>query len=83
MTSDPLSPVPSRDPRPWQRSREHRMLTGVCGGVAERFDLGPNSVRLVLVVLSLITVGAGLMAYVVAYLLMAGPDGEPAPLRSW
>jgi phage shock protein PspC (stress-responsive transcriptional regulator) len=55
----------------------------VCGGIAEHFGLGPNSVRLILVVLSLVTLGTGLAAYVVAYLLMAGPNGEPAPLRSW
>jgi phage shock protein C len=83
MTTDPLPPVHTDPSQTWQRSREHRVFTGVCGGIAEHVGLGPNSVRLILVVLSLVTLGGGLAAYVVAYLLMAGPNGEPAPLRSW
>lgn len=34
------------------RSRRHRMLAGVCGGLAERYDWDVSLVRLVFVLLS-------------------------------
>jgi phage shock protein PspC (stress-responsive transcriptional regulator) len=83
MTNNSMS-APSNTTSPaWQRSSEHRMVAGVCGGIAERLDLGPNSVRLLAIVLALVTLGTALLGYVVAYLLMDGPHGETAPLRSW
>ena len=83
MATDPLPPVHTAASQTWQRSRQHRVFTGVCGGIAEHVGLGPNSVRLLVVVLSLITLGTAVLGYVTAYLLMAGPNGEPAPVRSW
>ena len=83
MATDPLPPVHTAASQTWQRSRQHRVFTGVCGGIAEHVGLGPNSVRLLVVVLSLVTLGTAVLGYVTAYLLMAGPNGEPAPVRSW
>ena len=83
MTTDPAPAVHPAHSQTWQRSRQHRVLTGICGGIAQHLGLGPNSVRLMLVLLSLITLGTALVGYVGAYLLMAGPSGEPAPVRTW
>lgn len=61
------------------RSRYDRKLAGVCGGLAEYFRIDATLVRLAVVVLAIITGGAGLLAYVIAWILM--PDGPTDP--SW
>jgi len=49
------------------------MIGGVCGGVAEYFDLDPVLVRIV-AVLMFFAHGFGLLAYVIAWIIM--PMGE-------
>ncbi len=44
------------------RSKDERMLFGVCGGFATYFDMDPTLVRLVFVLLTLAT-GIGLIVY--------------------
>ena len=51
------------------RSTKNRMLAGVCGGVAEYFDIDPTLVRVIWAVLSL-GGGAGLIAYIICIVLM-------------
>lgn len=51
------------------RSEEDRILGGVCGGIAEVYDLDPTLVRLVTLLLVLGT-GAGLLVYLIAWLIM-------------
>lgn len=51
------------------RSESDRMLGGVCGGIAEVYDLDPTLVRLVVLLIVLGT-GAGLIVYLVAWLIM-------------
>ena len=51
------------------RSRRNRMLTGVCGGIAEYFSIDPTVVRIGFAVTTLIT-GAGILAYLVCLVLM-------------
>jgi phage shock protein PspC (stress-responsive transcriptional regulator) len=38
------------------RSRRHRMIAGVCGGLAERYDWDPSVVRLVFVLASFLPI---------------------------
>jgi phage shock protein C len=52
------------------RSREGRMLAGVCAGVADYFSLDVTLVRVVWAVVSVITGGAGVLAYLVAWILI-------------
>lgn len=47
------------------RSRTDRMIAGVCGGLAEYFDIDPTLVRLLVVLLSLATSGGVVLAYIV------------------
>lgn len=50
------------------------MIAGVCGGLAEYFDLPATNVRVGYVVLSLLSVGfPGLLLYVVLWLVL--PEG--------
>jgi phage shock protein C len=38
------------------RSRRHRMIAGVCGGLAERYDWDPSTVRLIFVLLMFVPI---------------------------
>ena len=46
-----------------------RRLLGVCGGLADYFDLDPNIIRLLWVIFSLLG-GSGVLAYIIAALIM-------------
>ena len=50
--------------RKWYRSREEKMLFGVCGGIAERLDVDPTIVR-ALFALAFLSYGFSLVIYVV------------------
>lgn len=52
------------EPKRLYKSATNRMLCGVCGGVAEFFNIDPTLVRLVLVLLGF--TGTGIVAYIVA-----------------
>ena len=52
---------------------EGKQLCGVCGGIAEYFNIDPTLIRLGWVLLTICTgVGAGLIAYIVCACIM--PD---------
>ena len=48
------------------RSRSNRMITGVCGGIGEFFNIDPTLVRLGVVLLSLFTLGTAVVGYLIA-----------------
>lgn len=48
---------------------EGKKVFGVCGGIAEYFDVDPTIIRLLWVVLVLCA-GTGILAYIVAALIM-------------
>ena len=52
------------------RSRHEKMLGGVCGGLADFFGIDPTLVRVLVVVISLSSLGTAAVAYLVAWLLM-------------
>lgn len=49
---------------------ENKKLTGVCGGIAERFDFEPAIVRIVVVLLALLFRWPVVMVYVVLWIVM-------------
>lgn len=54
-----------------QRSRDHRMIAGVCGGIADWLGWSPTSVRILYVLGSLLSVAfPGILAYVILWVLM-------------
>ena len=53
------------------KSSVTRMLCGVCGGIAEYFNIDPTLVRLVWVIITLMG-GAGILAYIIAAIII--PD---------
>ena len=53
------------------RSREHRMIAGVCGGVAEWLGWDVTSVRILYVVGSILSVAfPGILVYLVLWVVM-------------
>lgn len=52
------------------KSKVDKKLAGVCGGLAEYFELDPTIVRLVTVIL-ILGWGSGLLAYIIAALVMS------------
>jgi phage shock protein C len=54
------------------RTRDGRMLAGVCAGIADYFGLDVTLVRVIWAVVSVITGGAGVLAYLVAWIII--PD---------
>src|SRR4051812_12757882 len=77
MNTEPMTPPPS-EPRRLTRSSSDKVLGGVCGGLGRYFDIDPVIVRVVAVVLALIG-GAGIAAYLAAWLLVPSDvPGAPA-----
>ena len=70
-------------PKRLHRSRTEKMIAGVCGGLAEYFDVDPTLVRLAWVFITLLA-GVGILLYLVMWVIMPldlpAPPGEP-PLR--
>ena len=57
------------------KSVKDRKLTGVCGGLAEYFDINSNIVRIMWLILVLCA-GTGLLAYIIcAIVLDDNPNG--------
>ena len=55
------------------KSVKDRKLTGVCGGIAEYFDIDSNIVRIVWLILVLCA-GTGLLAYIICAIIL---DDKP------
>lgn len=52
------------------RRRDDRMVAGVCSGLADYLGVDVNLVRVAAVVALVLSVGAALVAYVAAWILM-------------
>jgi phage shock protein PspC (stress-responsive transcriptional regulator) len=68
------APVPPRSGV--RRSRTGAVLGGVCAGVAESAGLDPLLLRIAVVAITLLTGGAGLLAYLAAWVLI--PREKPS-----
>ena len=53
------------------RSRNHRVIAGVCGGIAEWIDWDPTLVRILYVIGSILSAGfPGTIVYIVLWIIM-------------
>lgn len=57
------------------RSRTDKFLAGVCGGLAQKFGMDANLVRILFVLAAIFIQPLGWMAYVVLWLLLPYEDG--------
>ncbi len=52
------------------RSSTNYMLCGVCGGIAEYFNIDPTLIRLAWVLISVLGAGSGIIAYILAAIII-------------
>ena len=62
-------------PRKLYRSRTHRMVAGVCGGLADYFNIDATLIRALFVLLAVFG-GSGLLIYIVMWIIV--PDANKA-----
>ena len=59
------------------RSRTEKMIGGVCGGLAEYFNVDPTIVRVIWVALAILPIpGSAILAYLILWVVM--PQDSPA-----
>jgi phage shock protein C len=56
------------------RSKNERILGGVCAGLGEHFDIDPTVIRLVWAVITVLSIGTGVLVYIIAWILI--PEEE-------
>ena len=62
------------------RSKNHRMIAGVMGGIAEYLGWSPNMVRIAFVIISSLSAAVpGILIYLVLWLIM--PNATPNSYR--
>lgn len=62
------------EPRKLYRSRNNRQLAGVCGGLAEYFNIDVTLIRVLFVVFAVLG-GSGLLAYLVLWIVVPEQPG--------
>ncbi|PTR31130.1 phage shock protein C (PspC) family protein [Rhodococcus sp. OK519] len=60
----------SESPRPFVRSGSQRMLSGVCGGIADYFGIDANLVRVAAVLGAFLSFGTVALIYLAAWMIM-------------
>lgn len=56
---------------PLHRSRRHRMIAGVCGGIAEWLGWDPTLTRILYVIVSIASIAfPGMLAYIILWIVM-------------
>ena len=63
-----------------KRSARYKMIAGVCGGLAEYFDLDVTLVRVAYVLVSILSAAfPGILAYIILMFVMPPPDAPVQP----
>jgi len=52
------------------RSRKEKIIGGVCGGLGEFLDVDPTIIRLLWAIITILSIGAGIVAYLVAWIII-------------
>ena len=70
----------SEPPRRKLTRSKDKMIAGVCGGIAEYFQIDPTLVRVLYVLVSILSAAfPGILAYIILMFVMPPPDSAPAP----
>jgi phage shock protein C len=56
------------------RSKNNRMLGGVCAGLGEHLDVDPTVIRLIWAVVTLLSFGTGIIIYILAWIIIPEED---------
>ena len=57
------------------RSTNNKRLLGVCGGIAEYFGIDATIIRLAWAIVTLFTIGFGVLGYILAALIIPDDPG--------
>ena len=52
------------------RSIKERKIGGVCGGLGEFLDADPTIIRLLWAIMTLLSIGVGIIAYLLAWIII-------------
>ncbi|MEK6869236.1 MAG: PspC domain-containing protein [Nanoarchaeota archaeon] len=52
------------------RSKKDRIIAGVCAGIGEYLGFDPTVVRLLWVLFTFLSMGAGILAYIIAWIII-------------
>lgn len=52
------------------RSKDDRVIAGVCAGIANYLEVDPTLIRLLWVLFTLISFGTGILAYILAWIII-------------
>jgi phage shock protein C len=70
----------SQPPRGRLTRSRNKMIAGVCGGIAEYFEMDPTLVRVLYVLVSILSAAfPGILAYIILMFVMPPPDAPPQP----
>lgn len=58
------------------------MIGGVCGGIAEYIDTDPTIVRLVWALVTVVSIGVGILAYLIAWIIIPEKEKKKNPKKS-
>ncbi len=51
-------------------SDANKKIGGVCGGIGEYFDLDPTLVRIIFILVTLLSFGLGIVAYILIWMII-------------
>ena len=51
-------------------SDTNRKIGGVCGGLGEYFDVDPTLVRVIFILIALLSLGLGIIAYILIWMII-------------
>ena len=68
-----IQEVTKMDGKRLYRSKKDRMICGVCGGIANYFNIDPTLVRLAFVLIAM-GAGSGILAYIIAAIIIPDED---------
>ena len=58
------------------RSTRERVLGGVCAGFGEHLDVDPMVIRLIWVAVTLLSLGIGIIVYIIAWIIIPEEPGN-------
>jgi phage shock protein C len=56
------------------RPKKNRILGGVCAGLGEHLDVDPTVIRLIWAVVSVLSIGTGIIIYILAWIIIPEED---------
>jgi phage shock protein C len=72
-----ITSVPMVCMKTLNRPKTGRMIAGVCAGIGEHLDIDPTVVRLIWAALTLLSLGTGILVYIIAWILIPESPQDP------